>query len=76
MPPIKHSLWEMDKFCWLMTPVPNKLMHSNVRYHPSASYSAFSGQCKNVDLLVHEVTSAENGPFYYCKVVLINTVVG
>ena len=25
-----HSLWAMDKLRWLITPVPNELMHSNL----------------------------------------------
>ena len=59
------SLWEIDRIRWLITPVPNKLTWSNLRYHLSTSYSTFWEKIWAIQhcwlISEQEVTSAENG---------------
>ena len=70
LPPLVHSLWEIDRIRWLTTPIPNKLLWSCklLRYHLSTSYSTFweiiwaIQQCWLIS--EQEVTSAENGLFF------------
>ena len=63
--PLVHSLWEIDRIRWLTTPVPNKLLWSNLRYHLSTSYSTFWEKIRAIQhcwlISEQEVTSVENG---------------
>ena len=65
LPPLVHSLREIDKIRWLTTPIPNKLLWSNLRYHLSTSYSTFWEKIRAIQqcwlISEQEVTSAENG---------------